>query len=187
MSSSTELFFYSLETWDTFSLPDLLTRSCRSARRHALETMNNMMYLRDACFEVMNIDMHPDLRELSLSWLDMKLGCSVPPNIHVRVLHAIKVTDRSLNTIFRGDITYYSTACIGQTRFTTTTQAKNKVADDSCIMFRDDSRQSFGRIRRIFTVNDREPLFYIDTMLAVIDFQCTTSTNIYHYPYICTG
>jgi hypothetical protein len=47
----------------------LLTRSCKSTRRHAIEIMNNLMYLRDACFEAMSIYMHMGIRKLISPWL----------------------------------------------------------------------------------------------------------------------
>jgi hypothetical protein len=149
--------------------------------------MNNLMYLRDACSEIINIDIHPGLRKLVSSWLHTSYDDCVSSNNSVRALHPIKITDRLINSIFRGDIIYYSTVFIGRIRFTTTHYAENKVTDDSSIVFKTGAEESFGRIRRIFTINGAEPIFYVDVVSKMADFECSTSTDVYSYSQIRTG
>ena len=137
--------------------------------------MNNLMYLRDACYGLMDVDIHHGLLELSSSWLHRRSSNSDSLKDSVTTLHQLRITDPFLNSIFRGDIVYYSTAFIGQARFTTTQFARDKVTDDSSIIFKTSSNESFGRIRRIFRVNDAKPFFYVDMILETADFECTTS------------
>ncbi|CAF4361359.1 unnamed protein product, partial [Rotaria sp. Silwood2] len=89
----------------------------------------------------------------------------------VRALHPVETNDQTLNSIFPGKIVYYSTAFIGQVRFTTSHYARNKVSDDSSIIFKTGSKENFGRIRRIFTVNGAEPMFYVDTLPSMTAFK----------------
>ena len=145
------------------------------------------MYLRDACFELTNTDMHLNLRKLVSSWLHTSYADCVSSDNSVHALHPIKITDQFFNSIFRGDIVYYSTVFIGRVRFTTTHYAKNKVSDDSCIIFKTGVDESFGRIRRIFTINGAEPLFYVDVVSDMVDFDCSTNTDVYSYSHIRTG
>jgi hypothetical protein len=149
--------------------------------------MNNLMYLQDACCEVINADMHLGLRQITSSWLHMSSSNTVSFNESVRALHSIKMNDQFFNSIFRGNIIYYSTAFIDRVRFTTTHYAKNKVSNDSSIIFKSGNEESFGRIRRIFTVNGSEPMFYVDVISKMVDFQCSTNTHVYSYPNIRTG
>jgi len=145
------------------------------------------MYLRDACFQIIHVDMHLGLRKLTSSWLHMSCPDSVPSKDCVRTLHPLKITDQLFSSIFSGDIIYYSTAFIGQVRFTTTSYAHNKVADDSSIVFKTGLEEIFGRIRRIFRVNDAEPIFYVDVISKMADFECNTTTDVYSYSHIQTG
>jgi len=149
--------------------------------------MNNLMYLRDTCFQVIQGDMHSGLRDLTSSWLHISYSNSISPENYIRVLHLINIIDQLFNTIFSGNIIYYSTAFIGRVRFTTTDYVRNKVTDDSSIIFKIGSKDNFGRIRRIFTVNNAQPLFYVDVISKMIDFQCETSTDRYSYSNIQTG
>ena len=114
----------------------LLTRSCKSTRRHSIEIMNSLMYLRDACYRLMDIDMHHGLREISSSWLHMTSSNSGSSKDNVTTLHQLRITDPFLNSIFRGDIVCYATAFIGQVRFTTTKYAWHKVTDDSSMILK---------------------------------------------------
>lgn len=169
------------------SLLGLLTHSYKGTRRHAIEIMNNLMYLRDACFESMSIGMHKGIRNLISSWLHISdLNCD-SSKIHVRVLHPVKIIDRFFNSIFLGDIIYYSTAFIDGVRFTPSSYAQSKVSDDSSIIFKIGSVQSFGRIHRIFTVNDGDPMFHDDVPSKMVDFECATTNNTYTYCQIQTG
>jgi hypothetical protein len=165
----------------------LLTRSCKSTRRHAVEIMNNLMYLRHACYELIDVDMNLDFFKLVTSWLHMNQSSSASTNDRIRALHPVKIIDQFFNSVFMGDIVYYSTAFIRRVRFTTTHYARNKVSDDSSIIFKVGSKESFGRIHRIFTVNGGEPMFYVGVILKMNDFECTTDTHTYSYSQIQTG
>ena len=148
--------------------------------------MNNLKYLRDACFCLMDANMHHGLRQLVSIWLHLPpTTCSSTGNI--ALMHKVKTTDPIISSIFRGSIVYYSTAFIGRIRFTTTEYARDKVTDDSSIVFKSGSEEHFGRIRQIFTVNDGQPIFYIDGLTEITEFQCATSTDTYRYPDIQTG
>lgn len=93
------------------------------------------MYLRDVCCGLMNVDRHHVLRELSSSCLCMTSSNYGSLKDTVTTLHQLRITEHFLNSIFRGDIVYYSTAFIGQVRFTTTQYAWHNVTDDSSIIF----------------------------------------------------
>ena len=75
--------------------------------------MNNLMYLRDACCGLMDVDMHHGRRELSSSWLHMTPSNYASLENAVMALHQVQTTDHFLSSIFLGDIVYYSTAFIG--------------------------------------------------------------------------
>jgi hypothetical protein len=149
--------------------------------------MNNMMYLRDACFELMVTDMPSSLRDLVSSWLDVQPTDSTSPINNIRVLHPLKSADALLESMFRGKTVCYSTAFIGKVRFTTSDLARNKVIDDSSIIFKTGNEENFGRIRRIFKVNDGDPVFYVDAISIMADFRFTASGIIYQYSNIQTG
>ena len=170
-----------------FSPLGLLTRSCKGTRRHALEIMNNLVYLRDACFELTNIDMPINICALSSSWLGVRYWRLPSAIAHIRVLHSSTLQDPFLSSVFHGNIVFYSTAYIGHIRFTTTDYAKGKTADDSSIVFNVGPGNHFGRIQRIFKVNDAEPLFYVHTVSNFTEFRCATSSKSYEYPDICIG
>jgi hypothetical protein len=122
------------------------------------------MYLRDTSFELINNGMHHGFRELISSWLHVSAFPSALTNDHVRALHSIQIIDPFFNQVFHGDILYYTTAFIGRIRFTTTHYARSKVSNASSIIFKTDSEESFDRIRRIFMVNNTEPMFYVDAI-----------------------
>ena len=149
--------------------------------------MNNLMYLRDAHFEVMTDDIHCGMRNLMSTWLHMSDPYSNSIKDNIRVLHRVHVIDQFINIIFSSVIIYYSTFFIGSVRFTTTEYARNKVSDDSFIIFTIGSKENFGRIHRIFTVNSGEPIIYVDVISQTAPFECTTTTDVFSYPYIETG
>ena len=145
------------------------------------------MYLRDAHFEVIQPDMHMGLRQLTSNWLHVPVSESLLSKDCVRVLHPIYINDPFFRSIFPGVIIYYSTAFIGRVRFTTIDYAREKTSEDASIVFKTGSQENFGRIRRIFTVNAGEPVFYVDIMSTVVDFECSTTNNTYSYSNIRTG
>ena len=149
--------------------------------------MNNLMYLRDACFELTTTDIPPGVRDLVSSWLGVQYHDFDSSSAQIQVLHPFACQDAFVSSVFAGEIIYYSTAFIGRVRFTTSDYARNKVADDSNIIFKTGNEKSFGRIRRIFQVNRGETLFYVDVVQNLADFRCTTSGQVYHYSGIQTG
>jgi hypothetical protein len=72
-------------------------------------------------------------------------------------------------------------------RYTTIDYARGKVSDDSDIIFKTGSKPTFGRIRRIFKVNKGEPLFYVETISNLSDFEFIDSSNRYKFSTIQTG
>lgn len=149
--------------------------------------MNNLACLRDACFQAIHTNMPTGIRTLTLSWLHMFDSKSAASKRRFRLLHPIQIGDESFNAIFNGNVLYYSTAFINQVRYTTVEYAEDKVSDDSSIIFKTGSTMSFGRIRRIFTVNNADPLFYIDVIPEMSEFRCGSEPEVYLYPYIQTG
>ena len=123
------------------------------------------------------IDMNVEIRNLISPWLHMKSLNSIISKDSIRILHPVEIVDHFFNSIFPGDIKYYSTAFIGKVRFTTSRYARNKVSDDSSIIFKVNQEESFGRIRRIFTVNDENPIFYVDVISDNVNFQCKTTNS----------
>lgn len=145
------------------------------------------MYLRDAHFEVIAGDIHYGLRTLISTWLHMSDLNFNSSKDNIRVLHRVHIIDQFINLIFSGVIIYYSTLFIGSVRFTTMDYARNKVSDDSSIIFKIGSEENFGRIRRIFTVNNGEPIICVDVISETVHFECKTTTDVFSYPYIQTG
>ena len=78
--------------------------------------MNNLRYLRDARYGLIDVDMHHGLRELPSSWLHMTSSNSVSLKDSVTTLPQVQTTDPFLNSIFRSDIVYYSATFIGRVR-----------------------------------------------------------------------
>jgi hypothetical protein len=137
------------------------------------------MYLRDTSFEFINNGMHHGFRELISPWLHVSASPSALTNDHVRGLHPVQIIDPFFNQVFHEDILYYTTAFIGRIRFTTTHYDRSKVNNDSSIIFKTDSEESFDRIRRIFMVNNTEPMFYVDAISNMTDFEFSSATNTY--------
>ncbi len=50
---------------------------------------------------------------------------------------------------------------------------------DSSIIFKTGSEESFGRIRRIFTVNNAESMFYVDVISNMADLKFSSATDTY--------
>ena len=76
---------------------------------------------------------------------------------------------------------------IGHVRFTTTDYARDKISDDSSIVFKIGSEGNFGRIRRIFTVDEGRPMLYVESASKMTNFQFNTATDVYSYAGIQTG
>lgn len=144
------------------------------------------MYLRDAYIEILDAQMHKGLQELASNWLNLSAPEFLPFENIIRVLHPVSIKDTSFSFIFSGNIEYYSTVFIGRVRFTTTAYTRGKVADDASIVFKTGSTENFGRIRRIFTVDKKEPIFYVAVMSTPLEFQCTTTNSTYSYSNIVT-
>ncbi|CAM4829399.1 unnamed protein product, partial [Rotaria magnacalcarata] len=84
-------------------------------------------------------------------------------------------------------ITYYSTAFIGKTRFTTSSYCHNKSTDDSSIVYKTGDEVHFGRIHRIFTLDDGEVLFQVFSLSSSSDFICEVSDEQFYYDEIEIG
>lgn len=145
------------------------------------------MYLRDACFELITTDMPSQLCDLVSSWLDVQHADCISPRSHIRLLHPLELNDPLLSSMFQGKIVYYSTAFIGKVRLTTSDRARNKVTDDSNIIFKTGIEENFGRIRRIFKVNDGNPVFCVDIISTLTNFKCVTNASVYEFSNIRTG
>lgn len=148
--------------------------------------MNNLIYLRDAYIEILDGKMHKGLQQLASNWLNLSASEFLPFKNVIRVLHPVSIKDASFSFIFSGNIEYYSTVFIGRVRFTTTAYARGKVADDASIVFKTGSTENFGRIRRIFTVDKKEPILYVTVMSTPLEFQSSTNNNTYSYSNIVT-
>ena len=148
--------------------------------------MNNLDNLRNACFQVNNRIMLDSLHAFISSLLCTNLSPTLPRG-SVRTLHPVVVQDELLSSIFSGTIVYYSTAYIDHVRFTTAQYAAKNIADDSSIVFKSSSRDRFGRILYIFTVDAGEPIFYVDAIVSLTNFECETSARIYTYDQIKSG
>lgn len=143
----------------------LMTRTCKSTRRHALEMMNNVALLREAHHHLMNPEMDHRLVHLAQSWISRRCKHTADQPMY-RVIHKSQQTDQAVCLAFNmTSVLFYSSAYIGLVRFTTWRYACGKATDDSHIVFRSDKRNLFGRISHIFTIsNSVEPMFKVQTL-----------------------
>ena len=164
----------------------LLTRSTKSTRRHALEMMNNLIYLREACFHLSEFEMYSPLRKFLSNFIN---NCTTadPLSSVVQPRHSLNIADPRISELFSGTIKYYSTFFIGKVRFTTGGFCRNKLADDSSIVYQTGSEVHFGRIHRIFSVNDGDLLLQVFTLASPYHFKCETASERYQYDGIETG
>ena len=136
----------------------ILTRSAKSTSRHALEMMNNLLYLRDACFHLVHPEMCSSLQEFLLNLINNRHAADQSSSL-IQLRHKLDISDSRISESFSGTIQFYSTVFIGQIRFTTSSYCRRKHADDSSIVYQVDNEVHFGRIHRIFTVDGGDVLF----------------------------
>lgn len=149
--------------------------------------MTNLRYLRDACFELMHVDCKSDFYKLVSPWLHINDSSAADQIYSARVLHSVDIIDAFFDSIFTGSIAYYSTIYIRDVRFTTADYARGKISNDSFVVFKDGSQSSFGRIRRIFVVNDSDTMLHVSVLHDITYFQCEIATGTQSYRQIQTG
>lgn len=180
------LFLYDAFIITAVFVIGILTRSTKGTFRHALEMMNNLLYLRDACFHLLDPEMCFSMRKFLLTLInnchtsDQSSSCIEPK-------HRLKVSDPRISELFFGKIQFYSTVFIGKIRFTTSKYCRNKKTDDSTIVYKVGNEVHFGRIHRIFTVDDGDVLFQIFSLASHTHFTCETVEEQYDYDEIQMG
>jgi hypothetical protein len=163
-----------------------LTRSTKSTRRHAVEMMNNLLYLRDACFHLNDPQMHYSLHAF-LSGLINNHRTVEQSSSFVQPRHLLNISDPRITELFSGTITFYSTVFIGRVRFTTSDYCHKKISDDSSIVYRAGKENHFGRIHRIFTINGGDVLFQVFSLASSTHFTCETTDEKFYYDEIQMG
>jgi hypothetical protein len=156
----------------------LMTQTSKSTRRHAIEIINNLNLLRDACYHLNHSQMNAECFALFSSWHSRQLAPS--NNREMAVVHPTSRGDNKVSSVFPGQsVQFYTTFIIGHIRFTTTYYAKKFIADDSSVVFRSGHRAHFGRIQNVFTVDGGEPLFRIAYLpdSRSSPFKCALSDN----------
>lgn len=164
----------------------LLTHSTKSTRRHALEMMNNLVCLRDAYFHLNDPEMHYGLHNFLLNLIN-KSQATYELKSLVQPHHLLRILDPRISTIFSGAVKFYSVVYIGHVRITTSNYSHNKCADDSSIVYQAGNGIYFGRVHRIFTVDDEDVLFQIYTLASGTHFSCETEDEEYEYDEIQMG
>ena len=149
--------------------------------------MNNIMYLRDACFEFNQSYMPFDLKQKVSTWLHVRPSEPLSTSDPIRLLHPIEVDDRFFRLMFSGNIIFYSTAMIGNVRFTTRHHALGKATDDSSIVFKVGTHEKFGRVDKIFSVDNGAPIFYIAVIPVTSPFKCVVEGIDIFYSQIQAG
>lgn len=145
--------------------PGLMTRTCKSTRRHALEIMNNLTILREAHHHLLDPEIDSTLIDLIFTWISRPNKYNGDQSIY-KLMHRSKQSDRIVCLVFNtSSIVFYSAIFIERVRFTTWTYARGKATDDSCILFTSAQTKPFGRISGIFTLNDdHEPMFRVQVL-----------------------
>ncbi|CAF4410220.1 unnamed protein product [Rotaria sp. Silwood2] len=161
-------------------------RSTKSTRRHSLEIMNNLQYLRDAWFHLDDSQMDYSLHSFLSSLINNHETNQRLP-VFIQPRHPVNISDPQISALFSSKITYYSTAFIGEIRFTTSNYCHKKSTDDSSIVYRAGDEVHFGRIHRIFTVDDGEVLFQIFSLSSSSDFTCEVNDEQFYYDEIEIG
>ena len=169
----------------------LLTQFTKSTRRHALEMMNNLVYLREARFHLNEFEIYSPLRKF-LSNFIKNCTATDPLSSVVQPRYSLNIIDPRISELFSGTVKYYSTFYMGQVRFTTDGFCRNKLADDSSIVYQTGSKVHFGCIHRIFSVNNGDLLLQIFTLALPYGFKCETANERYEYDgnetgMICSG
>jgi len=145
--------------------------------------MNNLLYLRDACFHLTDPEMDYSMHEF-LSTLINNHHTVEQPSSLVHARHLLDISDPRISLLFSGTITFYSTVFIGRIRFTTSKYCHKKLSDDSSIVYRAGKDIHFGHIHRIFTVDGGDALFEIFTLASSTHFTCETADGQFYYDEI---
>ena len=147
--------------------------------------MNNLLFLRDAWFHLGDSQKDYSLHRF-LSSLINNHKTNQQSSVFIQPRHPVNILDPRISTSFPGKITYYSTAFVREIRFTTSSYCRKKSADDSSIVYRAGDEVHFGRIHRIFTVDDGEVLLQVFSLSSSSDFICETGDEQFHYDEIGT-
>lgn len=148
--------------------------------------MNNLLSLKEAYFHLKDPEMHYSLHKFLLKLMN-NYEITNESSFLVQPCHPSSISDARISAIFCGTIKFYSTAYIGQVRFTTSSYSRNKCADDSSIVYQTGNEIHFGRIHRIFTVDGGDVLFQIFTLASPTHFICETSNEKFYYDEIEMG
>lgn len=148
--------------------------------------MNNLLYLRMACFHLGDPDMHSCLRDFLLNLIN-NCRSNDQSSLLIKPRHSLSVNDPRISELFLGTVRFYSTVFIGQVKFTTSSYCRGKVVDDSSILYRAGNQVHFGRIHRIFTVDDGDVLFQIFSLASDGTFNCETEDGQYEFEDIRMG
>ncbi|CAF2083284.1 unnamed protein product [Rotaria magnacalcarata] len=181
--------FGPLTNYTTFnfeSLLGLLTRSTKSTSRHALEMMNNLLYLRDAHLHLRDPEICASLGKFLLSLIN---NCHTADQSSplIKVQHLLNISDPRITELFSGAVQFYSSVFIGRIRLTTSNYSRKKNPDDSSIVYRAGDEVHYGRIDRIFTVDGGDVLFQIFSLASSTHFTCETADEEYDYNEIEMG
>ena len=130
--------------------------------------------------------MHSGLRDFLLNLVNNCHSADQSSSL-VKPKHSLHIADPRISELFSGTINFYSTVFIGRVRFTTSSYCRNKHADDSSILYRAGNEVRFGRIHRIFTVDDGDLLFQIFSLVSGFYFNYETEDEQYEYEAIEMG
>ncbi len=109
---------------------------------------------------------------------------------NIRLLHTTQ-QQHPLSSIYfpQTAITYFDVLYIGNVRISTTRYSHGKKAHDSNIIFRLNNTTSFGRVSSILSIQNNQPLLFVDYLETTEPLKCTiSSTNTdFYYEHIRYG
>ena len=114
--------------------------------------INNVLYLKNACFHLIHPEMCSSLRELLLNLIN-NCHAADQPSSSIQLRHKLNIDDSRISELFSGTIQFYSTALVGQARFATSCYYRRKNADDSSVVYQIDNEVRIGCIHQMFTVD----------------------------------
>lgn len=169
-----------------FTILGLITRTCNSTRKHAIEIINTIVQLRETCRLIDTPHVRPKLQHLLSTWV---LRRSLTMDNQIRLLHQIK--SRSVTFISRmwtnKKIDYYSTLYIGHVRITTAAFADQKATDDSSILIKINGIDQFAVVKEIFCVDGEDSFVQACCLSAAKSFECSTSSAKFSFNNIQHG
>ncbi|CAF3654904.1 unnamed protein product [Rotaria socialis] len=148
--------------------------------------MNNLLYLRSACFQLGDPIMHSGLRDFLLNLINNCHSAEQSSSL-IKPRHSLRITDPRISELFSCTTKFYSIVCIGRVRFTASNYCRDKHVDDSTILYRADNEIHFGRIHRIVTVDGGDILLQIFSLASSFYFDCDTDDEQYEYEAIEMG